>query len=324
MKKYAVILMSIGICTILILMGVAQMSYIYVKQVDSRYQQLAQASDTNLLYPQIQGSAMGLDHIYALEQSVPASSSKSIVNFGNSTTILGVIETELLQDSDYDYISAAYGSATIPGLYVMHNFLTQIGYEQNEDTIIKIDISAALFKNRSLNQDILVSALEYADVYEVTDDYQVVEHSFSQAANFLGKSSHHVEKALTYLEANFTTGYDAMYETQSYGFTSYHRDMKINEENITLLENFISQFAAEQVVVEITYMHSALRASEAGKQFDAYVESTLIPYLETNNIAYLDARTLLDDTYYIDSTHLTYEGRRVYTKWVAEMLSLIN
>lgn len=324
MKKYCVILLVISFLSVTLLQGVALLSTKYVSSVDEIYQEYAKSDDSSILYPQINGSAMGLDQVYRIEQKNLNETGPTMINFGNSTSILGILPNEFEDKQTLDYVNAAYGSATIFGFHIMYNFLKELDYQINEDTIIKIDVSAALFKKRTFNQDVLVSALEYADVYDVQDNYEVIAQPLAKLKNQLGKNSHNFDKATEYIYAKMTNGYDSMYETKTHSFSGYHKDLQIDKENMMLLQQFIELFPHNQVIVEATYMHSELRNSKTGEIFEKYVEEELIPYLEEKEIRFLDARVVLDDEYFIDSTHLNYSGRKYYTQWLIQTLPLLE
>lgn len=313
MKKYIFNLLKMTVLLILCFCVLGHLCEYYTDTIDAQYQQRSQQED--FIVPSTQGNGMGLDYIYRF----PQISGSKIVLYGASTSIVGLLDDGL--SSQYELLRACSGSATIQAYQVMKSYLETENMQANEDDLVKIDISPVLFKKNTLKNEVIVSALEYASLYEVSSQLEVSRQPFYHISRLFGLNSRRMQKAYEYVCQYFQDGnYDALFTTNANQWDGYEKLLSFDQGTKKQIESFILSYANNHVVVDVLYMHSSLIDSEAGRLFNEYVDQELIPFLEENQIHYIDSRLAVDDQYYIDNTHLNYQGCQIYTAYVDQKL----
>lgn len=318
-KTYMKTISILVLCGSLLLGFLGWISNEYTRSIDRKTLAQVLQSPSNLVVPSVGGTGMGLDAINGLTN---LKTSGKLITFGTSITLAGLVDNAL----DYPHLNAAVGSMSIQDLFVMKSYLTLIGTTINADDIVKIDLGPTMFTHKPLATEVLVSALRYADIYRVDADYSVHRNLLGFLGSFYALNGKHIEKALTELTTLITKGStDPLYATALINFDQYHKFLDFSSNNTLLVKAFIDSFKGKQVVIDLMFMTPALRASQTGILFDAYVDQQLIPYLVAQGIPYLDHRTLYTTADFADSTHLNGPARLDYTRRInTELKGLFN
>ncbi|TXT17761.1 MAG: hypothetical protein FD133_1229 [Erysipelotrichaceae bacterium] len=292
----------------------AEISQIYTRQTDQKALETSWMDQDHWVVPATTGSSMGLDHVFAIKN---IKSSQRLISFGSSMTLAGIID----ENFQWDHINASTGSMSIQTLFVMKSYLSQLGISYADQDVIKLDLSPVMFTKKSLNLEVLVSALQFQGIYTVTEDLTVKKNNLGFIGSFYGIKSKAIEKALYYFTTSLRNGnLESIYESHPITFDQYEKFLDFSLNNTALLEIFIESFANENLVIDLMFMHPDLQKSKTGLEFNAYVDTILIPYLNVLGIAYLDHRSLYLSNDYADSTHLNGKARLKYTALIQDEL----
>lgn len=314
LKKYLGSLLIIIVTGSILLFFLAEISQNYTRSVDQKALETSWMDHEDWVVPATSGSAMGLDHVFSIKN---IESSKRLISFGSSMTLAGIVDDRL----ERDHINASTGSMSIQTLFVMKSYLTELGVTYTDQDVIKLDLSPVMFTKKSLNLEVLVSALQFQGIYTITDDLQVKKNSLGFIGSFYGLKSKAIEKALHYLSSSLMNDdLDTLYQSHPISFDQYEKFLDFSLNNTALLEIFIESFVNENLVIDLMFMHPDLQNSKAGIEFNTFVDTVLIPYLDASGIAYLDHRTLYLSEDYADSTHLNGKARLKYTALIQEEL----
>lgn len=292
----------------MLLQGVGFISELYTDSVDKQIREDSKTKDS-ILYPSIKGKSMGMDQLYI--ETIDDSKDNLII-YGNSTSILGVLEEETLINEQKNIIMASTGSASIEAMQIMKSYLDVQGIEQDE---VWIDISPTTFQKRSKNSEVIVSALEYGNNYQVTDSLEVHDTLLTPVNKFFSWNARKIEKAIEYLNTRVTTGsYDALFEGSTFDYKGYEKTLSLDEERITTLISFSNQF--NNPTIQLLYQNSEFQASESGVIYNNFVDEELVPTLLEEGYTIIDYRFDINDEYFVDNNHLNYKGRQIFTKEV--------
>ena len=314
LKKYLESLLFMMITGSILLVFLAEISQIYTHQTDQKALETSWVDQDHWVVPATNGSSMGLDHVFAIKN---IKSSQRLISFGSSVTLAGIIDETLQRD----HINASTGSMSIQTLFVMKSYLSELGITYTDQDVIKLDLSPVMFTKKSLNLEVLVSALQFQGIYTVTEDLTVKKSSLGFIGSFYGLKSKAIEKALQYVTTSIRNGnLESIYESHPISFDQYEKFLDFSLNNTALLEIFIESFFKENLVIDLMFMHPDLQKSKAGLQFNAYVDTVLIPYLDELGIDFLDHRTLYLSSDFADSTHLNGKTRLKYTSLIQEEL----
>jgi hypothetical protein len=314
LKKYLGSLLIISVTGSILLFFLAEISQMYTHQIDQEALVTSWLDHDDWVVPATSGSSMGIDHVFAIKN---IQSSQRLISFGSSMTLAGIIDDHLQRD----HINASTGSMSIQTLFVMKSYLTELGITFTDQDVIKLDLSPGMFTKKSLNLEVLVSALQFQGIYTVTEDLTVKKNSLGFIGSFYGLKSKAIEKALHYFTSSLLNGdLDSLYQSHPISFDQYDKFLDFSFNNTALLEIFIESFTNKNLVIDLMFMHPDLQNSKAGLEFNAYVDTVLIPYLDALGIAYLDHRTLYLSDDYADSTHLNGKARLKYTALIQEEL----
>jgi len=310
-KNYLTCMIHILVVSFFVFLMFSTLCKYYTDSIDKKYTEISKTDDS-ILVPSAKGNAMGLDYVYSIDTFI---ADKQMYIYGASTSIIGLIDIP-----DYNELKACSGSAGIYSYYVMKNYLKDLGIEEDENDLVKIDVSAVTFKKSNLQGEVLVSALQYSDLYTVNDDYSIVRNSFFNIKKFFSLRSRYIYKGYEYLKAYlFDGGYETLYSATVNNYRSYDRRLSFDSNRLEALKNFITSFKCD-VVVDILYQSNAFNDSKAGKKYNSYIDTFVIPFLIENNINYIDSRYILDDTYFVDNTHINYDGRILYNNYFVEQM----
>lgn len=318
-RTYLIIITLIIALSLIFIQLLALGSKQYTASIDAQYAFKSQQPNSPYIVPGVIGQGMGLDYL----MTIPGhTEDHNFILFGTSTAIVGPLKSELQLPEGFTFINASSGSATISGMIVMKNFLQKKNYQLTSQDIVKIDISPATFGAKKLDQEVITSALEYGGVFEVGDDMTVTSSILSPLYQNISWNARDIQKAGEYFYVNATEhSFDSIYLTPEMNFKGYHKLLNFSKEKKGLVENFITETAAEtSLIVDIVYMHPQLQTAEAGILFNRYIDEELIPYLENNNIQYRDNRFLFSESDFVDGTHLNYQARERYTASINEDL----
>jgi hypothetical protein len=305
-KRYVTTLLLVGVLATVMMILLGQLAQSYTLTIDKRMEEAILYQDKEGVFPSPNGSSMGLDALLQLQ--IPHESNRLIL-YGSSSTLAGLIESEL----DRPVVYGAIGSMSVQTLFVMRSFLEREGLVLESDDIVKVDISPMLFSRRALRQEVLVSALEYADRYRVGSDLSVKRNAFSQLTDVYAVNSQHISKAIRYAMASFDGTLEGLFNGVDFEASTFHRFLDFGTVNTTLITTFLDGFESNNLVVELIYLHPDIQASQTGILYNAWVDEELIPYLVERNIPWIDYRTLFDVDDFADTTHLTGKARQVYT-----------
>ena len=314
LKKYTLSLLIIVLTGSLLLAFLAQISRFYTDQSDQAALEKSLLSEDHWVVPSTSGSAMGLDTIFALKN---IEGEHRLISLGTSLTLAGIVDAAF----DRIHLNASTGSMSIQTLFVMKSYLKSIGIQAQTNDVIKLDLSPVMFTKKDLNLEVLVSALRYEGIYTVNEDLSAKKNPFGFLGSFYGLNSKAIEKAVSYLMTQVTQGStDSLYEASPISFDGYEKFLDFSANNTALLEAFLSSYTGQNLVVDLMFMHPDLIASKTGQQFNAFVETTLIPYLNEKGIPYLDHRTIYTTSDFADSTHLNGKARLKYTALITQEL----
>ena len=317
LKNYLKILLIIILSGSLLLGFFGWISANYTRSVDQSTLKTVLNKPGTLVVPATQGTSMGLDAINAITHLKTAG---KLITFGTSITLAGIVDDAL----SMPHLNAAVGSMSIQSLFVMKSYLDVLGIVYQPKDIIKIDLGPTMFTRKSLSQEVLVSALRYADIYTVKSDYTVHKSAVGWIGSFYALNSKRIEKALTTLSVQLTKGStDSIYATQTISFDQYHKLLDFSANNTELLKIFIDRFSGKNVVIDLMFMIPTLQNSQAGVLFNDYVDHELIPYLNSKGIPYLDHRVIYTTDNFADSTHLNGPTRLAYTHLLNEELKAV-
>lgn len=305
-KRYVVTLLLVGLIATGILVILGQWSQHYIRQVDSRMEEAILYHNQEGVFPSPNGNSMGLDLV--LELKIPLDSNRLIL-YGSSSSLAGIIDDDFNRPVVYGTI----GSMSIQSLFIMRSFLESEGLRVSSGDIVKVDISPMLFTRRSLNQEVLVSALKYANRYTVGSDFSVKRNLFSDVVDLYAINSQRLFKAMRYFQASLYGDVEFLYAGASFDVTGYHRFLDFGLANTTLLTTFLNGYDDQNLIVELIFLHPEIQASQTGILFNEWVDTVLMPYLIEKNIPWIDHRSIFDEKDFADKTHLTGEARQTYT-----------
>ena len=315
MKTYLKTLILLFIVTNILFVCLVGISSQYIKTIEDDYK--IRSQNENLLIPSIRGSAMGLDYVHTID----IYDSGYIITFGASTSILGMLEDEL--NTSLIYRDASSGSASIQSMMIMKNYLELKNDDILSTCIIKVDISPVIFKDAHYENEVITSALEYASIYDVHDDLSVTRNIFSPISQFYGMGTRYIEKAYEYFRAKKDWSIDELFLPAIGDWSQYHRQMTITQTKKEMVMSFITDIPIDNCIVDILYQNNELKESQAGLKFNEYIDDELIPFLNENYISFIDSRDSVDSSYFLDSNHLSYEGRVLYTRYIDNELKKV-
>lgn len=305
-KRYITTLLVVGILSTVMMVTLGQLAHSYVRDIDQRMEDAILYHEQEGVFPSPNGSSMGLDAL--LELNIPQANNRLIL-YGSSSTLAGLIESEL----DRPVVFGAIGSMSVQTLFVMRSYLEQEGLVLGSDDLVKVDLSPMLFSRRALRQEVLVSALEYADRYRVHPDLSVTRNAFAGITDVYAVNSQIISKALRYAKASLDGTLDDLFDGVDFEVATFHRFLDFGSVNTTLITTFLDGFDNDRLVVELIYLHPDIQASQTGVLYNAWVDTVLIPFLVQRNIPWIDHRDLFEAQDFADTTHLTGKARQVYT-----------
>jgi len=307
LKSYIKTLIVVILSGSLVLGFFGWISEKYTNSVDQSTLKTVLNKPGTLVVPSTKGTSMGLDAINSYKN---LKTEHKLISYGTSITLAGIVDEEL----SMPHLNASVGSMSIQSLFVMKSYLSQLGLVVYPTDIIKIDLGPTMFTRKSLSQEVLVSSLNYADIYTVNNDFSVHKSLLGWLGSFYGLNSKRIEKALSTLTVKLTKGStDSLYETQTLSFDQYHKLLDFTPNNTELLKVFIDGFQGNQVVIDLMFMTPSLQNSQTGILFNEFVEKDLIPFLNQKGIPYLDHRKIFSTEAFADSTHLNGPSRLEYT-----------
>lgn len=311
MKKILRILSKITLSVVITFIALSQISQRLTEKLDTEYLEKSRDSSLSLVVPSVKGNAMGMDTLYSLNTRVKT---PKVVQLGNSTSLAGVI------DPSYTLLNASIGSATLESMTVMLNYLRLKDVVINDEDVLKLDVSPTSFQKRNINQDILVSALEYGNNYIVNKNLEVEKGKLNIITEPLSKGSRFIVKGLEYLKTlSLEQSLNSLYSTNYQSFKGYEKTFDLSDKKLDVLKKILQDYKDKAIVVELMYQHPDFINSEAGRIYNDYVNKSVIPLLNSFNIMYLDHREILDENYFIDNNHLNYQGRIEYTNKLNEV-----
>jgi len=314
LKKYCGTILIVLLTGSLGLAFLAQLGSAYTKQADQNALERSLTDKETWVVPSTSGSAMGLDAVYALKD---LKGTDRLISLGTSLTLAGIVDRSF----DRIHINASTGSMSIQTLFVMKSYLDQLGIVPSDQDVVKLDLSPVMFTKKDLNLEVLVSALRYEGIYTVKDDLSVKRNPLGFLGAFYGLNSKSIEKAFTYLSTTLLKGStDSLYASSTFSFEGYDKFLDFSANNTALLQAFIDSYQGKNLVVDLMFMHPLLQSSKTGQLFDAYVDQTLIPYLNAKGIPYLDHRNSFAASDFADSTHLNGKARLRYTALIETQL----
>jgi len=314
LKKYASALIIILISGSFLLFFCAELSTMYIQDIDQKALQASLSYEDNWVVPSVVGSSMGLDKVFSLKD---IKGDHRLISMGTSMSLAGIVDGQL----DRIHINASTGSMSIQSLFVMKSYLDDLGIKAQDNDVIKIDLSPLMFTKKALGLEVLVSALRYQDIYIVEEDLSVHRHPLSSITAFYGLKSKAIEKAVMMFKTILETGsMDALYTTSPHSFENTEKFLDFSQNNTALLEAFLLSYQGKHLVVDLMFMHPDLQSSLAAQQFNTYIEESLIPFLNENGIAYLDHRLTYTLSDFADSTHLNGKARLKYTSLIQSEL----
>ena len=312
MKKNLINIIKIVLTFLLFFLGLSFIMEKYTDRVDNQYLSKSKNENLNIVVPSVRGSSMGIDTIYRIPIK---NESPKVMFLGDSSSLVGILS------SDFEIIKASSGSATLETMEVMMNFLKLKGLELNEKDLLKIDLSHSNFQKKRLNQDVLVSALEYGDNYKVNENLEVEETLFSNLKQFLSLNSRKIAKGIEYVSEYLKhQSYEAMYEVSYHSFRGYEKMLDLSERKTQQLLSLIDNNNQGKVVVELMYQHPDFTSSLSGEKYNQYLTEEIIPELTKKGIEIIDHRFVIDKKHYVDNNHLSFKGRQIYSELVNESL----
>lgn len=311
--QYIALLAAAALASTLVFFCVSRVCFDINKGIDAKYERKAAREGSGLVYPSTMGSGMGLDYLYGnVSTSIKASQGGDrIIVYGASTSIAGICD-----DMTDKVVKICGGSATIDSYRLLRGFAQAEGLVLREDDVIMIDISPVLFKKTVLSSDVVASALKYGNVYEVSEDLSIKRSFASGLKRFYALGARNIGKSAEYLKEYIRSGsLDALFTPAVNNYARYDRLLSFDEGRKDSVRDFITSFDCK-VVVNILYGSSSLFESKAGQTFNEYVDTELIPFLNERGIGYVDTRTLIPDSMYVDNTHIDRKGREIYTGYI--------
>jgi hypothetical protein len=314
LKKYTSALVIILISGSFLLFFCAELSTNYINQIEQKALQASLSYEDNWVVPSVNGSSMGLDKVFSIKN---IEGDHRLISYGTSMTLAGIVDDHF----DGFHINASTGSMSIQTLFVTKSYLDVLGIKVQEKDVVKIDLSPLMFTKKALSLEVLVSALRFQDIYSVGEDLSVHQNPLSAISAFYGLKSKAIEKAFTMFKTILETGsVDALFKTSLHSFENTEKFLDFSQNNTALLEAFLSSYEEQNLVVDLMFMRPDLQSSITAQQFNAYVEESLIPFLDEHGIAYLDHRLTYTLSDFADSTHLNGKARLKYTSLIQSEL----
>ncbi len=195
----------------------------------------------------------------------------------------------------------------------MKDYLEVNAITIQETDVVKVDVSPTTFQTRSLNQEVIVSALTYGSNYKVSTDLQVHREVGSELRQWISLGSHSIIKALDYGKTFVEHGcFDSLFSGSTMNFSGYEKTLDLSENRLAFLNTFLDGLSGT-VLIEFMYQNPLFTQSAAGEIYNNFLDQQLAPALLNRGYTIIDHRYLLSQSSYIDSNHLNYQSRLQYT-----------
>lgn len=187
----------------------------------------------------------------------------------------------------------------------------------DKNSIVKYEMSFSTFRYTELT--IAESSIDKWGKYIVKDDLSVkkcptIYEPFTEINKSLIKIQNIGE--LFFTENNFCNNY--------FDYEAVAASCKMTDEMKADVFNDIERINDKAIcLVELSPTPEGLKETEYGKQLSSFIDIELIPYMNKNNIPYVDYRNCFADEQFADGVHLSYNAGVEYTKMLNNDINMI-
>ena len=344
-KQYKIIFITVLIAMI-IFITVSIFSDQLSQNLDKKsYEKFLQG---NAFYtPVIDGLPWEINVVY--NEVHKLSPKNNLILIGASTTREGVLPDQINLPNNWTLHNFAIGAYTIYSFKIMKNYLNAYAnHKPDKSDVVVVHIFYASFIEQPPEGDYLKKIIEKTGTYHV--DYSgnvtgemIYPHMIWELENYkiyylfsnivgVGEESlraqvfSSVKPFIQKTDLNNTdmksnnkclniSNCDEKLNEYRHFWTTYTRNTTYPGNSTTEFKDLLLQLNNEtNVVVVNMYMPSWQRSYPKEQEYERWVESDLISFLNSNDIPWIDYSTSIPDSNFGDSAHLFRQGREQYTE----------
>lgn len=327
--SYLVVIFTILIFAVVLIFCLGRIAEIITEKTDSYYLGYFKNEEPGFSSPWYEKGLHRVDEafVYGLNKS----DKNTVYAIGSSFTSNN-INDETVDLNDYDIAFMVCGNGNYKSNKILFNLLESESLIKPDD-IVKYEVSYSTF--RDVSNTITESVLNKWGKYSVDDELHVTKNSsiFAPVYNInieLIKIQNLWELLVSFWEQNNhpsrypdPKGY-ANYKNNYFNYDAVADSCYICEVFEEQVISDISEINGKcNTIIELSPIPQGLIETEFGTEVNRYIDEDLIPYLEKNNIKYIDLRFDYDDSDFADGVHLSYKSTIEYTKKLNDYLNFV-
>lgn len=232
----------------------------------------------------------------------------------------------------YIHKNLVCGNGSYRSNRILYNLLKKLSLCKDKD-IVKYEVSFSTF--RDVNKTITETVLDKWGKYSVDENLNIIENSACLSPIYainveLIKIQNVWELITSFWEQNnhkewypSPRGY-ANYKNNYFSYDAVADSCCFMDEYAESVMGDIKDINENyNEVVEISPIPDGLLNTEFGQTLNNFIEDELIPYLNDNNIRYLDLRYDYSDEEFADGVHLSYKATKKYTNTLNEYINSV-
>lgn len=352
MKKYITTVLAIFIAAVLFIVFLGRIAISLTDHLNNVYAPLFKENATGVSSPWYDRGYHIVDSRFIEEMSRLEADSKSVIAIGSSVCVIPFHDEIVDEQSQYSYRFMTCGNGSYKSDRILYQLLTEESLIKDSD-IIKLEISFSTFREQpfTITETILDKWGKYKVVYEddkldsefriqrspkifdplyIFNTYLIrIQNMWDLGMDYMDQildKSHGI--GLTERASEFGVNTNGSYDTliipgnfrnNYFNPEAVANSLDFSEDIMDETEDLIMDISRDNnLLVELSPLPPNLGKTEFGTKYKNYVESRLIPFLDENDISYVDYRDDYRQDEYADGVHLGYEAGIKYTEKIEE------
>lgn len=278
-------------------------------------------------YPKIIDNKDSISYIL-LQNVTNTPNKKEVILIGASTTRYGIVKNYSLNNGYTLYNRAVFDGPF--GYKLMLNYFTlRANKGLDPEDIVIFHIYYASFADYQNNHESMKLKMENFGSYIIDDDGNISgslgelhKHYLENIImykTFMSTIDYSYDKLIDCLsnvfseinESSMRISYDELYSFED----SLTKGTKYPNEYTDKFKNLLIETSnMSKVVVVNLYAPSWMRDNPTEHEYEKWLNESLIPFLDENDICYLDFSRSIPDNEFVDHAHLNKQGRENYTR----------
>ena len=266
----------------------------------------------------------------------------NLILVGSSTTREGVLPDQINLPNNWTLHNFALSRVTVYSTKIMLNYLNNYAnHNPDKSDIIVLHIDCSVFSDLPPEDDYTKQNIEGTGIYYIDKEGNIYRNLiyppqfFSSRvytlreiySSFKPKFESYLVSNLRYLKNG--NNKNVVQVTKLNSDATFWKSKTINAsfpgESTMEFKRLISQLKNQtNVVVVNMYISSWNRNSPKDQEYEKWVVSDLVPFLEEENVTFIDYSSSIPDSEFgDDSAHLFRDGRQRYTKLFNENIATL-